>query len=196
MPGQRWKGLLVMSLLLTSVKPRRPAGGLFSSWSSGRSVAIDRHSLGYDPSAVVVSQPTQVGIVLPAASFDAGERVRAAFLSRLLHESFQGALEVCRCRRHGAVEKDFLSSPDEQGREVLDVQIAQLIGLAFDVQPVESDRRKLAGDVSETSRVFPANAAPVGTQADDPEFRGRCHGVRHIESGEFVRRVTCVSRYA
>ena len=73
-----------------------------------------------------------------------------------------------RLRRHRAEEARAAGVGDEQGREVLDVEVAERVGVVLDVDPGEvgvgAELRRQRG---EGRAVFAARAAPLGAQARD-----------------------------
>jgi hypothetical protein len=64
---------------------------------------------------------------------------------------------------------------DQQGREVFDVEVADDVGVVFDIDPDEEFVRMAFGQFVEGGAVAGAGAAPGGAQAgDDPAVAG--HG--------------------
>ena len=119
---------------------------------------------------MIRTEPLQIVICLPAAPRRAGKGILPTLFCALFQESPQGPFQVSRVRLHGAVEEDRLLPLDDQRREVFHVDVAQLVCVRFNIQPVKSCIRELPSNLLEPVSVFPANATPFRTQAYDQEL--------------------------
>ena len=80
---------------------------------------------------------------------------------------------MLRLRQHHAVEKLLAAARDADGREILDLELAHLLGIVLDVEPCELRLGEAPGEREEARPVFAAHVAPFGAQAGDDQFAGR-----------------------
>ena len=71
---------------------------------------------------------------------------------------------------HDAVEQHLFAALHLDGGEVLDLQVADFLGVVLGIEPDELGLRELARQRLETGAVGPAGIAPFGAQAGDAEF--------------------------
>src|SRR6267143_2118617 len=88
----------------------------------------------------------------------------------------QQALEELMGRRLRAAEKGLRAALDQEGREVLDLQVAHLVGIVLGIEPGEPGLRKAFRQREEARAVLGANVAPLGTDAGHLEFAA-AHGL-------------------
>src|SRR5712671_2015498 len=89
------------------------------------------------------------------------------FLSRSIFKKklFQHPRELLWLRQHHAVEELLGAARDADGREVLDLELADLLGVVLDVEPCELHLREAPGEREKARPVFAADVAPFGAQA-------------------------------
>src|SRR5712691_11900321 len=90
---------------------------------------------------------------------------------------FQQALQEVVGRRLRAVEKRLPAALDQEGREVLDLQVAHLVGVVLGIEPGEPGLRKAFRQREEARAVLGANVAPLGADAGHLEFAEWCNVV-------------------
>ena len=119
-------------------------------------------------------QRPQITIILPARPLLAVERERLQFLVALLRLRLHQPVRQPAVRQHGAEEGDQFVVLDQQGREVLDVQVPHHIRVILDVDPDEELVWMARGQFLERGAVRFARAAPGRAQArDDPAVAGQ-----------------------
>ena len=64
-----------------------------------------------------------------------------------------------------AVKQDFVPSRDANGGEVLDLEVADFVGLVFDIHPAELGAGESSGKCKETGSILHAGIAPLGAKA-------------------------------
>src|SRR5205823_4779336 len=75
-----------------------------------------------------------------------------------------------------AAEKRLRAAPDQDGREVLDLQVAHLVGVVLGIEPGEAGLRKAPGQLEKPRPVLCAQIAPLGADACHLEFAA-AHGL-------------------
>lgn len=75
-------------------------------------------------------------------------------------------------RQHRAEKAHGIRILDHDGREILDVEGLELIGMRFDVDPREADFGMRLRERLERGAVFAASAAPFGAQSGDQQDGG------------------------
>lgn len=112
--------------------------------------------------------------MLPARSLLAVERQRLQLFVALPGLRLYQPVRQAAVRQHGAEEGDQLVMLDQQGGEVLDVQVAHHVRVILDIDPDEELVRMARGQLLERGAVGFARAAPGRAQAgDDPAVAGQ-----------------------
>src|SRR5882762_902867 len=88
----------------------------------------------------------------------------------------QQALEELMGRRLRAEKKRLPAALDQEGREVLDLQVAHLVGIVLGLEPGEPGLRKAFRQREEARAVLGADVAPLGADARHLEFAA-AHGL-------------------
>src|SRR5262245_14531472 len=70
-------------------------------------------------------------------------------------------------RKQRAMEEHVLAARDADRREVLDLQVADLVGVVLDVEPAERGIWEALRERHEAPPVFDAGVAPLGAEAGD-----------------------------
>lgn len=117
-------------------------------------------------------QVLEVRILLPAATLCVRARVGVTRCRPLFDKGFERPREMFRIGQHHPVIQDGSAATDDQGREVLDIKVAKLLGMILDIEPDKSRPGKSRSDLLKARPVLAARAAPFGTQANDGEFWG------------------------
>src|SRR5437879_3663184 len=97
---------------------------------------------------------------------------RLPFPAQLLEQPLQERAG----RRLRAVEKRPPAAPDEEGRAVLDLQVAHLLSVVLGIAPGEPGLRKAPGQLEKSRPVLRADVAPLGADARHLEFAA-AHGL-------------------
>src|SRR6266481_10011820 len=99
-------------------------------------------------------------------------RKRSSAASRLFfpEQLLQQALQEVMGRRLRAAEKRLRAALDQDGREVLDLQVAHLAGVVLGVEPGEAGLREAPGQLEKPRPVLRAEVAPLGADAGHIEF--------------------------
>ena len=116
----------------------------------------------------------QIAVALPVAPLlrAAGQRRQFLGAERLLR--LHHAVRQAAVGQHRAEEGDMVLALDQQGGEVVDVEVAHHVGLVFDVDPDEERVRVARGQFLERGAVAAAGAAPQCAQASHgPAWAGQ-----------------------
>src|SRR4051812_22665795 len=92
-------------------------------------------------------------------------RRRLPLFSRPSEQLHEQPLEVRVNRQLHAVEQHLAIARDADRREVLHLEVADLVGLVLDVDPAEMHPRKLFAEREKARPVFHAGVAPLGAKA-------------------------------
>ena len=92
--------------------------------------------------------------------------VKSILLLVLRLKIFQNPAQMLGMRQHYPIVKNGVPTIDEKRWKTFDVEIAQGIGMIFDVQPDKTGIWKLSRDLLETKLIFATGIAPFGTKAD------------------------------
>lgn len=104
-----------------------------------------------------------------------GNGVDLQFCIRFLAMRHENALGQTDFRFHGAEKSDSSATLNEQGGEIVDIEIADDVGLVFDIDPDKVVLRMPFGQLREGDLVLAATAAPLRAQAGDhPFIVGEC----------------------
>src|SRR5213079_1318146 len=104
------------------------------------------------------------------------QRKRSSAASRLSfpEQLLQQAPQEVVGRRLRAAEKRLRAAPDQDGREVLDLQVAHLVGVVLGIEPGEAGLWKAPGQLEKPRPVLCAQIAPLGADACHLEFAVTC----------------------
>lgn len=81
------------------------------------------------------------------------------------------AVELRNAWLHGPEKSDIVFTLNQQGREIVDIDIPDQIGLVFDIDPDEKQVAMTRGELAELMAVLAAHIAPRRAQAgDDPRI--------------------------
>src|SRR5882762_6679715 len=86
---------------------------------------------------------------------------RLFFPEQLLQQALQEVVG----RRLRAVEKRLPAALDQEGREVLDLQVAHPVGVVLGIEPGETRLREALRQLEKPRPVFRADIAPLGADA-------------------------------
>src|SRR4051812_8902309 len=99
-------------------------------------------------------------------------RRRLRLFLRPSEQLLEQPLEMRMDRQLHAVEQHFAIARHADRREILDLEIADLVGLILDVDPAELRAGKLFRKREKARTVLPAGVAPLGAQTRDDHGHG------------------------